>query len=555
MKKVLVCTGVLAALGYLVSAVSAAETPTGGFTDVTESSGLKAVVNQAYDQQDKINQPTTQESAASKPSKQQEKQGWWLSGLDFVDIENRGVLDLFLSGHGTQAAAARNDGKGHFTYVDPKISIKRGPRAKDDVPYPGGELRLAYDFNEDGLPDLMVSYGDGGVVTYLNSLKLGTGGAAPTWNSTRLGALDAFHRSCAVIDINRDGKADFLWNTGDNGANNGVGIAYGDDQHSFRKTAKTTDVSWVGIPADIDGDGRIEFIAGSGGGYSDEKNENLGTRIYRLDENFKYADLTEGSGVGPKTGYTTKGVSDVNNDGSPDIICLTTGPERVAIFLNDGKGHFTKKEGVVKGMEAARKPKYYGWGMALAVDLDNDGNVDLIINGRSYLYVLRGLGGGNFEYANKTWNIPDFANSAVDEGTCFGDIDGDGRLDLITFDPVDHPGRERDILMLHNDLPKGHYVNVRPVGLPGNKPASGAKIRVYEAGALNDPAKLVSYQQAIYWGKQSAHWSPYTFGQTERHVGLGQRTSVDVSVEFYPSGKKVEQKGVKADSTVVIAEQ
>ena len=133
-------------------------------------------------------------------------------------------------------------------------------------------------------------------------------------------------------------------------------------------------------------------------------------------------------------------------------------------------------------------------------------------------------------------------------------IGSDGMMDFVTFDPVDHPGRERDILMLHNDLPKGHFINVRPVGLPGNKPASGAKIRVYEADGLSDPAKLVSYQQAIYWGKQSGHGYPYTFGQTERHVGLGQHTTVDVSVEFYPSGKKVEQKGVKADGTVVVEE-
>jgi len=35
---------------------------------------------------------------------------------------------------------------------------------------------------------------------------------------------------------------------------------------------------------------------------------------------------------------------------------------------------------------------------------------------------------------------------------------------------------------------------------------------------------------------------------------LGARASVDVSVEFYPSGKKVEKKNVKANETVELGE-
>jgi len=41
---------------------------------------------------------------------------------------------------------------------------------------------------------------------------------------------------------------------------------------------------------------------------------------------------------------------------------------------------------------------------------------------------------------------------------------------------------------------------------------------------------------------------------TERHFGLGDRETVDVSVVFHPSGKRVEKKGVKADSVVLIEE-
>src|SRR5262249_37718812 len=92
---------------------------------------------------------------------------------------------------------------------------------------------------------------------------------------------------------------------------------------------------------------------------------------------------------------------------------------------------------------------------------------------------------------------------------------------------------------------------VQLVGRPGNASATGAKIRLHEAG---DPGRLLAYEQVAVWGRQSFH-SYYAARQTERHFGLGQRSAVDVSVEFYPAGRRVERKNVPADGTVVIAEQ
>jgi len=52
---------------------------------------------------------------------------------------------------------------------------------------------------------------------------------------------------------------------------------------------------------------------------------------------------------------------------------------------------------------------------------------------------------------------------------------------------------------------------------------------------------------------QSAH-SYYSYAQTERHFGLGERKAVDVMVQFYPSGRQVQKKAVPANSIVVVAE-
>lgn len=52
---------------------------------------------------------------------------------------------------------------------------------------------------------------------------------------------------------------------------------------------------------------------------------------------------------------------------------------------------------------------------------------------------------------------------------------------------------------------------------------------------------------------QMAH-SYYSLAQTEPHFGLDVRNEVNVSVEFYPSGKRVEKKAVTANATIQLTE-
>jgi FG-GAP-like repeat len=59
-------------------------------------------------------------------------------------------------------------------------------------------------------------------------------------------------------------------------------------------------------------------------------------------------------------------------------------------------------------------------------DLDNDGIADVIWDGRHFLWVFRGTGDGQFKYMNKEWGIKDLSAASVDDGHCFGDINGDG---------------------------------------------------------------------------------------------------------------------------------
>ena len=502
--------------------------PAAGFTDVTDATGMTANLARSW-----------------KLGQEDIKMGnrWWLSGFDFVDFDSDGNLDLFISGHGTQGIFCRNDGKGHFTWVDPKMDTPRRKKAHADLPFPGGELRLAYDMDEDGRPDFFASWGDDEGVFYYNDTKDGV------FNFHRPPQWTFFFRSCAVFDADGDGYLDFLCNTGDNGFNNGIRILFGDKEHKYSRVKEIPgNFNWLGTPADLTGDGTIELIAGHGGGYGGGR---LGTSIHKLDKDFKAVDVTAAHGELRDNGHIFKGVMDLNHDGFLDLVCQTEGPERLTAWINDGQGHFTLKPGVFKGMEATETPKYYHAGNAVMVDLDNDGWPDIIVNGRSFLWVLRGMPDGTFQLYNKQWGIPMLASCAVGEGRCFGDYDNDGRLDLVTCDLNAEPYAK--LRVLHNDLPKQHFIRIRPVGAPGRRAAAGAKIRVYEPGGLDDPKKLIAYEEVSIWCHESGH-AYYVPVQTERHFGLGDRAACDVSVVF-PGGKKVEKKGAAANRIVTVNEE
>jgi len=64
----------------------------------------------------------------------------------------------------------------------------------------------------------------------------------------------------------------------------------------------------------------------------------------------------------------------------------------------------------------AEKLRLYSanWGGAVVTDFDNGGTADLIVNGKYFLGVLRGVGGGNFTVMNEAWGLPAGAWSAVD---------------------------------------------------------------------------------------------------------------------------------------------
>lgn len=93
------------------------------FTDITEESGVMEVLKLHY---------------ANVPR-------WWLSGIDLIDMDWDGDLDLHLAGHGHPAGAAFNDGKGHFIRKADTIAV-----AAKSTNWGGA---VVTDFDNDGLLD------------------------------------------------------------------------------------------------------------------------------------------------------------------------------------------------------------------------------------------------------------------------------------------------------------------------------------------------------------------------------------------------------------------
>jgi len=450
---------------------------------------------------------------------------WWLSGAGLIDLDGDGDLDLFLSSHGSYGSlTALNDGKGHFT-------LATGT-------FPKSELLLPADVDNDGKVDFVATYQDGGGQWWLMRPMAGMVNFFGS-NVTRDGGQA---RQEALMDVDGDGKIDWL-----RGAGAGVLIDKGDGMGGF--TAMTSTIANPGgeeisiVPCDVDGDGDQDIFVEFG--RYDTYGPDGATRLYRNDGGGKFVDVTTDAGL-TQNGFALQGIGDFDQDGDTDIIALESRTFPHSIYLNDGHGKFTKKAGAVTGLDAG-KAEYASWGLAAMTDFDNDGIPDIVVDGRVYLHVLRGTGGGNFVYANKTWGgIVDIAEASVDNGFTFGDIDGDGDLDLIGYKTID-PVRNLNVYM--NQLPAQNWVNVRPVGLAGNHPAAGAEIRVYAAGTT----QLLWFEEISLYNKQ-VQQPYYAFGDTERHYGLGARATVDVTVRFHPSNKVVRRDGVAANSTVRIGE-
>ena len=164
--------------------------------------------------------------------------------------------------------------------------------------------------------------------------------------------------------------------------------------------------------------------------------------LYKNEGDLQFTDVSEAAGLTATGGSAFQTLwLDYNNDGFVDILQVNVGGKVVPqhLYHNNGDGTFSLVSDSVGLTDS------FNAHAAVAFDYDNDGDSDLFYGNSNGLNVLYKNNNGQFE--NVTQNSGLAGDPEWDSvGTCAGDIDNDGFMDLY----VANIGSDRNALYKNN---------------------------------------------------------------------------------------------------------
>ena len=251
--------------------------------------------------------------------------------------------------------------------------------------------------------------------------------------------------------------------------------------------------------------------------------------LFRNDKG-KFTDVAAeagAAGLGREPGVAANGTVrpcavDINNDGHLDLVGANYGP--VGLLLNRGGGKF---EDVSKAWTIAIDGRY---DTCAPADVDHDGNIDLYVNGtvtggKNYPdYLFRNTGKA-FEDAT-----PDVLRKLnADHGAAWADFDDDGDLDLA----LTGVGTDVMPLLFRNLLPpelSARSIFVRVIDGRGRATMPGAEVRVY---ATTPGARKLLGTRLVDSG------SGYnTQDSIPAHFGLPTLEPIEIEVTWPANGRR-----------------
>ena len=369
----------------------------------------------------------------------------WGMGVAVADYNNDGFEDLYVTCVGPNRLL-KNNGNGTFSDVTKTAGV-------DDQRWSAGAAFVDHD--NDGRVDLFVA--NYVAFDFKNLPEFGKG---------RLCQYKGIPVQCGPRGLPGDG--DTLYH------NEGDG--------TFSDVTKKAGVSdpdgYYGmgvICSDFDEDGLVDiFVA----------NDSTPNFLYKNngDGTFKEIGFPAGVAVnenGSEQGSMGVTLGDYDHDGRLDLFVTNFDDDYNVLYHNDGQGSFTDVSHAAN--VAAVSLPFVGWGTKF-FDFDNDGWVDLFVaNGHVYPqipsyrqrnFIHKNNRNGTFTELGMELGPP-LGEKRVGRGTAFGDLDNDGDVDIVINNLDGAP------TLLRNDGGNANKsVLLRLAGVKSNRSGIGARVKI-----------------------------------------------------------------------------
>ena len=414
-------------------------------------------------------------------------------GCAVADYDNDGHEDVFITQYG-QHRLWHNNGNGTFTDVTEKAGLKNASFGANCV----GAGCVWLDYDRDGCLDLYVgNYLEFDVSAYQPTIRAnvpvyrnprnfpavagrlyhnnGDGTFRDVSESSGIGGHKGYAMGVVSADFDGDGWPDiyvgndvienFLFHNKKDGTFEEIGVLAGVAYDQYGDPQGTMGAN-VG---DYDGDGRFDIIVSD---YQDQVNT-----LYRNLGNLQFQDVTieTGAGTGSRPLVTWGcGLVDFDNDGVPELF-TAAGHLQDTVEQYDNTTTYKQR--------------------------------NLLLQQRSGRFVdITAESGG-------AMNVIESSRGAV-----FGDLDNDGRIDIVVLNARTNP-----TVMINETITKNHWVTLKLAGTKSNRSAVGASARLTAGGRT-----LVDEVHSGR-GYQSAE-------DLRLHFGLGTNTVIDRIELRWPSG-------------------
>ena len=445
-------------------------------------------------------------------------------GVAAGDVDNDGDTDVYIVGRDVEPNHLYlNQGKGTFVEVGHEMGV--------DVLHWGSGPAFG-DMDGDGDLDLFVgAVDDHPIFLFENRLDESEGKFVDITLESGISTTARNTVSALFYDYDRDGFLDLFlthwgetWRAGTDTdtvwRNNGDKTFSSMSQESgIASTLVEDGIDWSFTPAfsDIDRDGDGDLFVASDYGES---------QIYLNNDDGTFTRITDREVIIDQNGMGSA-LGDYDNDGDMDWFVTS-------IFDLDGENgiwfgnRIYEYVGNSRFVDATRGSNLdngdWGWGTC-AGDFDNDGYLDLVeVNGwvtadhKDYqnrpMRFFHNQGLNSISF-NEIHEEVNLVNSGQGRALACFDGDHDGDLDILLVN-----GSPDHIIYYRNDTPRNHnYLSVRLVGLGANRFGAGARVEITSSNG----------KQIREMGSNNNFTS---HDPLEVHFGLAEATSADVLVTW-----------------------